>query len=215
MDDTTGEWVLYELRQSLRAIAAPGPIALNCVPEGAAKADELALDYGHWLEASADWVRAECTPEQRSTLEALSSSLDAMSGQEREELWTEQAVIESQEWMHVRALASSALKLLGWSGEPLDWKEYRTYRDTHERLPAAIAAELDLRPGARGAAPSESRVSGPKRTSLVGLGLVLGAGFGAALGAALGNVGVGVGVGAGLGLVLGVYLDMQDRQRAG
>ena len=46
------KWVLFELKQSLRALAAPGPIALAMQSEGTVNADELALDYDNFVTAA-------------------------------------------------------------------------------------------------------------------------------------------------------------------
>ena len=73
MDDEKQAWIRFELRQSLRALAASGDVALACIPHGAAKADELALELDQSLRASGEWLEQECGPQQGDALRAIAA----------------------------------------------------------------------------------------------------------------------------------------------
>lgn len=129
-NDINQEWVLWELKQGLRALASPGQVALATQPAGTVKADELALIYCDFLAAALGEIHELFTKEQRDALTAVDGALDAMSGQANAALWTEEAVIGHPAWDNVRGLATSALALLGWAGEPLSWEQYIQTRRT-------------------------------------------------------------------------------------
>ena len=72
--------------------------------------DELALDFHDaYLMCSQMLQRREITDESFAALTALDQQLTSMSGQERCQLWTEDALYSSQEWVCVRSLARNAL----------------------------------------------------------------------------------------------------------
>lgn len=119
------EWVLFELRQSLRALAAPREVALAAEPAGTVKADELALDYDNFALGALSNFGHEFTPEQSAVIRSVNAALGAMSGESNSGLWTEDAVLRHPAWEKVRALAQKALETLGWEGAPLTWEEYR------------------------------------------------------------------------------------------
>lgn len=75
--------------------------------------DELALEFdnGHvllpqWMEAR--WLPREAAP----AFSAVDAALTAMSGAERSELWTVEALYEAPEWARIRELAAAILHLL-------------------------------------------------------------------------------------------------------
>ena len=107
-------WIARELRSALKALAAPGSQALASVPDGAIKADELALDYENFVHAYLGNFRDEILQSQRDALLAVDTMLQGMSGQENAELWTEEAVVSHPKWESVRYLAREALAALGW-----------------------------------------------------------------------------------------------------
>lgn len=109
------EWLLQELRKSLRALALPGPEALRTQPDGTAKADELALEYDNFLVSTLDNFESDFTAEQVQALRRVNGLLEEMSGEENAELWTDQAVCSHARWDEVRRLAQQAMQLLGWS----------------------------------------------------------------------------------------------------
>ena len=109
------EWIARELRNALKALAAPGPQALALVPDGTVKADELALDYDNFVHAYLGNFRDEISQSQREALLAIDAMLRGMSGRENAGLWTEDAVISHPKWESVRILARDALTALGWN----------------------------------------------------------------------------------------------------
>jgi hypothetical protein len=82
--------------------------------EGPVIADELALELEDlWLDGrhpGLEW--ASPSPMLRSNIEALDRTLDSMSGGERADLWTEEALRSRPEWDDVRILAAQALSTL-------------------------------------------------------------------------------------------------------
>lgn len=75
--------------------------------------DELALDF-HELALLADTnaVRGELTDSEAELVARLDAKLDAMSGTDRAELWTPDALASAPEWDDVRELACECLKAL-------------------------------------------------------------------------------------------------------
>jgi hypothetical protein len=97
------------LIRSLRALASQGAIALSTQPAGTVKADELALDFCHWLTACPP---GEFTQVQRHALARVDLLLSQMSGASNAHLWTEAAVLESPQWAEVRGAAVDALRTM-------------------------------------------------------------------------------------------------------
>ncbi|MCB9892123.1 MAG: hypothetical protein H6833_10785 [Planctomycetes bacterium] len=108
------EWITRELQSSLRLLAADGPEALACLPDGCLKADELALDYDNFLHAYLGNVGDVVSSAQRAALLRVDELLTAMSGSHRAHLWTDDAVRRDARWAAVRAAAREALGTLGW-----------------------------------------------------------------------------------------------------
>ncbi|MDQ4144383.1 MAG: hypothetical protein M3198_11685 [Actinomycetota bacterium] len=109
------DWLVGELRASLSALASPGSEALATVPDGFAKADELAIDYGNFVSAVLGNFGDEFSTEQTAVLRRIDAMLEAMSGAENAELWTEEAVVSHPRWQEVRKAARVALNRLGWN----------------------------------------------------------------------------------------------------
>lgn len=68
-------------------------------------ADELALEFDDVRDA----VLPSLSAEQQTMIRALDVQLDAMSGAENAELWSHQALVTSEAWTRVRALARETL----------------------------------------------------------------------------------------------------------
>lgn len=102
-------WIKSEFLRALRALAADGARALDGYPDGAAKADELAGDYSHFL----DCLVANCPdllePEQLLVLRRIDSQLDGMSGPANVALWSDDAVRSHVAWAKVRAEARAVV----------------------------------------------------------------------------------------------------------
>jgi hypothetical protein len=106
--------VMKQLQSSLCLLAGEGRAALDALPDGCVKADELALDYNHWLEvAAANWG-TRLRPEQRDALAQVDQLLDQMSGASNARLWTEEAVVSDNRWEQVRSAARRAVESMGW-----------------------------------------------------------------------------------------------------
>lgn len=71
---------ILELKQSLRALAAPGAVALAFPPDGTVKADELALEFDNLIGAALSNMGDEFTEEQRGALQKVDAQLTRMSG---------------------------------------------------------------------------------------------------------------------------------------
>jgi hypothetical protein len=65
-------WVRAELERALLALSLPGREALATLPEGSVKADELALDYSHFLEVALENFGSEFSSAQLGALRTLS-----------------------------------------------------------------------------------------------------------------------------------------------
>lgn len=102
------------MKKALFALSLPGREALATLPEGTVKADELALDYDHFLQVALDNFATEFTTHQREALENVNDLLAEMSGLHSAGLWTDAAVLDHPKWLMVRERARAAWHLLGW-----------------------------------------------------------------------------------------------------
>jgi hypothetical protein len=101
--------LLSELRVALHALSLEATAASTTQPQ------ELALNFGDALMAALGPLSDEFTETQVRALNSLALLLRDMSGSERTELWTEDAVSNHPQWQEVRALAREALEELGWA----------------------------------------------------------------------------------------------------
>ena len=109
---------------SLQALACDADTQLSLFPEFVCKADELALDYGHWSEVARSCFAGEFSAAQLATLREIDRRLDAMGngGTEfSEELWLEDALRVEPQWGELRTLARLALTELDWPTETPPW----------------------------------------------------------------------------------------------
>jgi hypothetical protein len=104
--------MIQGLIESLQALAAPAPVQLARFPDFVVKADELALDFDDAFLLVRDCPQLELTGRQRDALAEVDATLSGMSGQQRSELWTEDAVRTSPRWDAVRQHARAALVAL-------------------------------------------------------------------------------------------------------
>jgi hypothetical protein len=75
--------------------------------------DELALESDHVLAGSRPAEGLRLSPQQLKAARAVHMKLDAMSGEEKAELWEPEALAARPEWAEVRQAAQRALALLG------------------------------------------------------------------------------------------------------
>lgn len=103
-----------QMRQSLEALAldAKSQIKLH---EGAAVADELALDFDAIYQAYVFNVETSSSVELLKILKNIDEKLTDMSrgGEDfADGLWSDQALYDNDKWHELRKLASDALKLM-------------------------------------------------------------------------------------------------------
>lgn len=114
---TPAEGILANLRYSVQLLAAPAAeqIAHFLPPDFAAKTDEMALELEHWAQcAPTYWT---LTPEQTTQLNALDAYLEALSGMDHAEFWTDAALVSDPRWEKVRTLAATVLTAFDWLKE--------------------------------------------------------------------------------------------------
>jgi hypothetical protein len=99
---------LGRLRASVQALAASPDDQVAIYPEFTATADELGLDFEHWLTV----CRPLLSEEQQVSLNALDRLLDDMSGQG--EPWTRHDLRTDERWERIRAMAKDSLNVVGW-----------------------------------------------------------------------------------------------------
>jgi hypothetical protein len=112
--DINLNWLMTRLKHALQALAAPAEVQLGLFPDFVCKADELALDFGHWHECVVGNGADSLTQQQLSWLNALDERLGAMSGMHHSASWTDEALRTGPEWVEIRALAAESLLSLGW-----------------------------------------------------------------------------------------------------
>ena len=95
------------LKWSVQCLAAEADVQLSIYGEFGG-ADELALDFDHWLEVCQRFM----TPEQEQALSPIDSLLDGMSGPDGP--WDNEHLRRDARWTDIRTLAKSALDKFGW-----------------------------------------------------------------------------------------------------
>jgi hypothetical protein len=81
-----------------------------------AKADELALDFDHWLTVVTGAASA-INSEQRQALADVDQLLEARSGPAHLGFWTDDALRSDPLWTTVRERATRALAAFAWPVE--------------------------------------------------------------------------------------------------
>jgi hypothetical protein len=106
---------LLRLQWSIQAIAQDAHVQRSLFPHFVCVADELALDFAEHHGAFEDSASAaSLTPAQRESIRALDRALDAMSGPEHADLWTDEALDRAPEWTALRTLARTVLARMHW-----------------------------------------------------------------------------------------------------
>jgi hypothetical protein len=103
-----------ELYTAIRNLALPPREALELQPEDKSCPDHLAFNFDEQYTRYMD--RMTCLPEaaQLLSLQELDSALNAISGPENSELWTNAAFINDRQWDKIRSLAENVLLEFGW-----------------------------------------------------------------------------------------------------
>lgn len=117
MDEETWQNVLKRMKYQLQALAMPADIQLGLLPDFLCKADELALDYGHWCLCLLSNDYGKLTQPQRSALTRLDNYFEKISGQVNAHLWTDEAIRTRSEWTEIREMAAELLVIFGWPVE--------------------------------------------------------------------------------------------------
>lgn len=107
--------MLQRLVHTLQILATPADEQLARLPDLAANANGLALDFADALLLASDCPQLELTPELQGALERVDGLLQRIGGRENTAMWTEPALREAAEWVEVRRLAAAALRTLGAS----------------------------------------------------------------------------------------------------
>jgi hypothetical protein len=103
------EQLLDNLKWSLQALALPADIQVTLFPSFVCIPDELALDFDHWnLCVVSNNLLSTYLSEELLTLNTI---FDEMKDPD---LWSLQALAQSEEWESVRRQAAHLLTLLGW-----------------------------------------------------------------------------------------------------
>lgn len=106
-----------QLRRSLQSLAASASVQRSLFPESAVTADELALDFDHWVDVIRANYGDELEDEQRLSLQAIDDAFATMRRDAADldaDVWSEAAVRSSEAWVTLRVLASEALRAFGW-----------------------------------------------------------------------------------------------------
>jgi hypothetical protein len=109
-----------QLRRSLQALAASASVQRSLFPEWTVTADELALDFDHWVDVVQSNYEDGLEDEQRRSLQAIDEAFAKMSRDAAEldaDVWSETAVRTTEAWVTVRLLAGEALRAFGWPVE--------------------------------------------------------------------------------------------------
>ena len=111
-------WVIGQLCDVLARLASPPQYQIDYLRElGVAPlADELALELDDVSPVVPQLVdQGIMTRQQSEAVYAVSRKLDEMSGSQKADLWTLEALLNHPDWIEVRKLASIAVEVLGCS----------------------------------------------------------------------------------------------------
>jgi hypothetical protein len=108
--------IFERLKHSIQLLACPPQVQLQMLPDFVVKADELALDFDLWREVVLHNFRSELTTDQISSIDSIDRILSDLTDMGPEH-WTDDAVLKSEEWNRIRALAAVALESFGWARE--------------------------------------------------------------------------------------------------
>ena len=108
---------LGELEDCVQRLAMPAAEQFRQYRGFTGLADELALDFAQALEVCEGNGYLQGHP-AAPQLSALDQALERMSGTERADLWTLEALELDGSWSSVRRLAHAALLAAGWADDP-------------------------------------------------------------------------------------------------
>ena len=105
---------LQQLQWALQALAQPAEIQISMFPPYVVIADELALEFSHWLQFVISSSRSLLTDTQVKTLESLDDFIADSKGSDDADHWTVLALRSDPFWSRIRSLACDALVILDW-----------------------------------------------------------------------------------------------------
>ncbi|HNW92436.1 MAG TPA: hypothetical protein PKM88_05945 [bacterium] len=100
--------MMKELIASVHRLSLSAEGQLASLPDGCCKADELALDFNDAWRV----VVADVPPEAEPMITELDQLLESMSGQDKNELWTDTALKTKPEWALIREKAKRILEII-------------------------------------------------------------------------------------------------------
>jgi hypothetical protein len=103
-----------ELYTAIRNLALPAREALALQPENKSCADHLAFDFDEKYTHYMDRMTSLPEPVQLLSLQELDTALNAISGPENSELWSNASFISDRQWDKIRSLAENVLIEFGW-----------------------------------------------------------------------------------------------------
>lgn len=103
-----------ELYNAIRNLALPAREALEMQPEGKGCADILALSFDEQYSSYMEKMTVLPEAEQLLSLQELDSALNAISGPENFDLWSDTSFINDATWDNIRLLAEKVMIEFGW-----------------------------------------------------------------------------------------------------
>lgn len=103
------------LHMTIRILSLPGREALEELPTSQNRADRLALSFDEHYTTYMETMTVLPEEKQLLSLQALDSALNAISGPENFDLWTDASFINDPAWDHIRWLAEQVMFEFGWS----------------------------------------------------------------------------------------------------
>jgi len=105
-----GVKLLVALLKAVGQLALTANVQIVFLRERGLPIDELALGYHDGAVLVSQFVANDwLTPSEGAEIDKIDELLDGMSGQDKAQLWTEQALEESPEWEAVRSRAREML----------------------------------------------------------------------------------------------------------
>lgn len=103
-----------KLASAVLSLSLPGRAALASIPEGADRADRLALLFDEEYTDFMDTMANLPTEAQLIALQDLDRKLNAISGPDNRALWSDSAVEHDPHWEEIRQLADRILRTFDW-----------------------------------------------------------------------------------------------------
>jgi len=103
-----------DLYNAIQNLALPGREVLELLPEGKGCADYLAFSFDEQYTSFMESMTSLPEPGKILSLQELDSALNAISGPENSELWTDTAFVNDECWDHIRSLAEKVMVEFGW-----------------------------------------------------------------------------------------------------